>query len=281
MIEAMRAFTRAARAAGKTVGFVPTMGALHEGHATLIKRCAAECGTTVVSIFVNPAQFDREEDLVKYPRTLETDAVICQGHGADAVFAPDEKEMYRGGSMVLVDMAIFADKLCGITRPGHFRGVMLVVAKLFNIVQPDAAYFGEKDYQQLTIIRQLVRDLNFPVRIVPVPLVREVDGLALSSRNKRLTPKERETALKLSQALMGIKKRIDEAEGKHADLPTVSELLAEYAEELVSDPAIELDYFDAVDAETLTDVTEVRKGMVFALAAWVGQTRLIDNWIYR
>jgi len=281
-IDEMRRFSRAARREGRTIGFVPTLGALHDGHRALIRRSVSECDCTVVSIFLNPAQFDREEDLRTYPRTLERDCGICRGEGVDAVFGPSEKEMYRDGSMVMISIAHFADRLCGMSRPGHFRGVMLVVAKLFNIVEPDVAYFGEKDIQQLIIVKRMVQDLNFPVQIRAVPLVRDKDGLALSSRNARLSASERRTALKLSRTLGRIREMVEEAESRSPGTPlAVSEVLAEVAEDLVSDPGIELDYLAAVDMETLEDVRHVKKGTIFALAAYVGETRLIDNWIYR
>ena len=278
-INDIRGFSREMKKKGKTVGFVPTLGALHDGHRALIKMSVEECSSTVVSIFLNPAQFDREYDLESYPETFEKDLAMCRKENVDAVFAPSEEEMYGRGSLVMISIAHLADRLCGMSRPGHFRGVMLVVAKLLNIIEPDTAYFGEKDIQQLTIIKRLVSDLDFPVSIVAVPLVRADDGLALSSRNKNLSSSEHKTALKLNMTLQRIRERVESSENNKRI--SVSEILAEVAEDLVSDPAIELDYLAAVDAETLEDVTAVRKGVIFAVAAYVGETRLIDNWIYR
>lgn len=278
-IDDMRRFSRSMRKQGKKIGFVPTLGAIHEGHRVLIGRSVEECGCTVVSIFLNPTQFDRKDDLENYPEFLEKDLAACRKDGVHAVFAPSEKEMYRGGSLVMISIAHLADKLCGMSRPGHFRGVMLIVAKLLNIVEPDTAYFGEKDIQQLIIVKRMVQDLDFPVEIAPVPLVRAKDGLALSSRNENLTPSQHKSALKLNKALERIRELIEQA-ASDEDL-SVSDILGEAAESLVSDPAIELDYFAAVDMDTLDDVTDIRKGTIFALAAYVGETRLIDNWIYR
>ncbi len=280
--EEMRAYSRQQRKEGNRIGFVPTLGSLHPGHASLIEKSVSDCGCTVVSIFLNPLQFDSETDLEHYPVTFEEDLSLCKKLGVDAVFAPDEQEMYHGGSAIMISVALLGDKLCGLSRPGHFRGVLLVVAKLFNIVDPDTAYFGEKDIQQLTIIRQLIRDLSFGIELVPMPLIREEDGLALSSRNKHLSAEERKSALKLSKTLALVSERVRGfEEDPEEDELTVNELLAEFAEDLVTDPLIELDYFDAVDLVTLDDVTSVRKGMIFAIAAYVGETRLIDNWIYR
>lgn len=280
-IDEIRDFSRNMRKEGRTIGFVPTMGAIHSGHRALISRSVEECGCTVVSIFLNPVQFDRNEDLESYPETMEEDLALCRKEGVDAVFAPTEEEMYGGGSLVMISIAHLGDKLCGMSRPGHFRGVMLVVAKLLNIVEPDSAYFGEKDIQQLAIVKRLVRDLDFPVNIVPVPLVRGDDGLAFSSRNRNLSSSEHTSALKLNRTLQNIKERVVSGGESRDDELSVSDILADVAEDLVTDPDIELDYLAAVDSDTLDDITVVRKGTIFAVAAYIGQTRLIDNWIYR
>lgn len=281
-ISEMREYSRQKRKEGKSIGFVPTLGSLHAGHESLILKSIADCDCTIVSVFLNPIQFDNESDLDRYPVSIEDDLDVCRSLGVDAVFAPDAGEMYGEGSLVMFSVAKLADTLCGMSRPGHFRGVLTVVAKLFNIVEPDFAFFGEKDIQQLVIIRQLIHDLDYAVTLVPVPLVRDEDGLALSSRNKHLSRKERDTALLISRTLTRVMERVRSLE-KDSDIEPIKavDILAEFAEDLVSDPNLELDYFSAVDSYSLNDVAEVRRGTIFAIAAWVGKTRLIDNWIYR
>ena len=254
-----------------TIGFVPTMGALHAGHGVLLDRARAECGLVVVSIFVNPLQFDRAEDLRTYPRTLDTDLPFCSVRGADAVFVPSPEEMYLAGAQCAVEVGRLADFLCGRRRPGHFRGVATVVVKLLQIVQPQRAYFGEKDAQQLAIVRRVVRDLNVPTTVVGVSTVREADGLAMSSRNRLLTPEGRRAAPVLYQALLEAERRI--AEGvRDADV-VISAAVA-----LVPvDPALRLEYFEIVDADTMQPVAEVTGPVCVAAALWVGAVRLIDN----
>ena len=240
------------------------MGALHAGHGALIDRARAECGCVVVTIFVNALQFDRKDDYERYGRNLPVDLEFCREHGADLVFAPDAEEIYPGPQRVFVDAPSLAEHLCGAYRPGHFRGVATVVTKLFNMAQPDRAYFGEKDAQQLAIIQALVADLNMPIEIIPVPTVRESDGLAISSRNVRLSQEERRAAPSLYRALRAAAVRPTEA--KEAAL-----------EVLRDEPTIRIEYLDVVDPESLRPVDEVRGPVRIAAAVWLGETRLIDN----
>jgi pantoate--beta-alanine ligase len=253
------------------VGFVPTMGALHAGHASLIARAREECGTVVVSIFVNPIQFDRPEDLERYPRSLEADAAVCRAHGVDLIFAPAVEEMYPTPLECHVDVGRLADHLCGRYRPGHFRGVATVVLKLFQIVQSDRAYFGEKDAQQLAIVRRLVQDFSVPIVIVGVPTVREADGLALSSRNQRLSAAERQLAPALYRALRRVQSDI--ASG----VDDVGELTQAAASEIPKDDRFRLEYLELVDPLDLQPVARIDGPVVAAGALWVGNTRLIDN----
>jgi pantoate--beta-alanine ligase len=265
----MRAWSRAARQAGKRVGFVPTMGALHAGHAALIDRARKECDAVVVSIYVNPTQFAPGEDFAKYPRTLEADTELCRTHGAEVIFAP--KNLYAKDARARVDVGEFQDVLCGISRPTHFSGVATVVTKLFNIVEPDKAFFGRKDAQQLLVIQTLVRDLDIPVEIVGCETVRESDGLALSSRNRYLSPKERQLALAVPRALDLARKRI--AEGERDAM----RLLGDMANVLVEREGVEIDYCALVDAHTLEDLSVLKGDVLAAIAVKVGSTRLIDN----
>jgi len=260
-----------ARAGRPRVGLVPTMGALHAGHKRLIDLARAECDAVVVSIFVNPMQFDREDDLQKYPRTLESDIELCASSGVDVVFAPSAAEMYPVPLNCTVDVGRVADHLCGRNRPGHFRGVATVVMKLFQIAQPERAYFGEKDAQQLAVIRHLVSDLNVPVEIVAVPTVREADGLALSSRNQRLTPEERRVAPALYEALGVARQQI--AAG------VIDTALIRQAAMRVIDQrqGIKLEYLEIVEAGEMQPVEHVDRPVIVAGAIWVGSTRLIDN----
>jgi pantoate--beta-alanine ligase len=254
-----------------TVGLVPTMGALHAGHATLIDMARRECDTVVVSIFVNPIQFDRPEDLARYPRTLEDDLALCREHGVAVVFAPTAAEMYPEPLVCSVDVGRLADHLCGKYRPGHFRGVATVVLKLLQIVQPTRAYFGEKDAQQLAIVKKMVADFNVPAAIVEVPTVREPDGLALSSRNRHLSAGERQSALVLYQALSEARRLITEGEQDAGLIRTKAILRIPQA------GTIRLEYFEIVDPIEMQPVDAVA-GPVRAVAAlWVGSTRLIDN----
>jgi pantoate--beta-alanine ligase len=253
------------------VGLVPTMGALHAGHARLIERARTECQPVVVSIFVNPLQFDREEDLRHYPRTLEADRQICDRLGVDVIFAPPAAEMYPRPLECTVDVGRLADHLCGKYRPGHFRGVATVVLKLLDIVQPHRAYFGEKDAQQLAIIRRMVGDLNVAVEIVGVGTVREPDGLALSSRNAHLSPEERGIAISLFRALQNADRQIA-AGTRDAD-----RVKRAAAGEIPADPRLRLEYLEIVDPETIQPVERISGPVRVAAALWVGSTRLIDN----
>jgi pantoate--beta-alanine ligase len=256
------------RIAGKTIGFVPTMGALHAGHQRLLEIARAETDVGVASIFVNPTQFNRQDDLDRYPRTLDQDLAICRAAGVDFVFAPSAAEMYPQEQVTWVDVPALTTTLCGPGRPGHFRGVATVVMKLFQIVQPDRAYFGEKDAQQLAVIRRMVKDLNVPVTIVPVPTVREPDGLAMSSRNVHLSPAERERAVVLSRALFAARDLLHRGE---RSAQAITSSVAPYFE------GVQLEYFSIVDPETLQPVERIDRPVLIAAAMWLGPTRLIDN----
>lgn len=253
------------------VGFVPTMGALHAGHERLIQQARDECARVVVSIFVNPLQFDRRDDLERYPRTLESDAATCERLGVDALFLPTVDEMYPTPPACTVDPGPLAAHLCGAFRPGHFRGVATVVLKLLNSVNPDRAYFGEKDAQQLAIVRRMVADFDVPVVIVGVPTVREVDGLARSSRNVRLSAHERRLAPRLYQALQTAATGIATGE---ADVETIKR---DAVAIIGNDASLRLEYLEFVDPESLQPVEKVTGQVLIAGALWVGSTRLIDN----
>jgi pantoate--beta-alanine ligase len=267
----MQSASRAARRAGKRMGLVPTMGALHQGHLSLIRAARAACACVAASIFVNPTQFGPNEDLANYPRSFDRDRELLQQERVDFLFAPGVEEMYAQGAMTWVTVDELGSKLDGRSRPGHFRGVTTVVSKLFHIVEPDAAFFGQKDAAQLAIIRRMVRDLNFPVEIVACPIVREPDGLAMSSRNTYLSPEQRKQALVLHRALCAIKQSVDQGERDAATL-----LLAG-RKEFSSEPTVRVDYFEIVDPDTLDPVEDVSAGALVAVAAYVGTTRLIDN----
>jgi pantoate--beta-alanine ligase len=259
------------RDAARTIGLVPTMGALHEGHLSLVARARAECATVVVSLFVNPLQFDRPDDLAAYPRSLDADVRLCASAGVDLVFAPTVSEMYPAPLDCTVDVGRVADHLCGRTRPGHFRGVATVVMKLFQIALPDRAYFGEKDAQQLAVIRRLVADLNVPVTIVPVATVREPDGLALSSRNRRLSPDDRRVAPVLYEALRDARQRIAAGD---SDAARVRQMAADI---IGQRQGVTLEYLEIVDPDEMQPVEVVNRPVVAAGAVWIGSTRLIDN----
>ena len=261
----------AARRSAGPVGLVPTMGALHEGHASLIRQARAECATVVVTIFVNPIQFDRPEDLERYPRSLDVDARLCESLGVDLIFAPSVAEMYPRPLECKVEVGRLTDHLCGRFRPGHFSGVATVVLKLFEIVQADRSYFGEKDAQQLAVIRRLVSDFNVPTTIVGVPTVREPDGLALSSRNQRLDASERQLAPALYQALQHVKRAVE------SGVTSVSDLKRLASDHIPSDARLRLEYFEVVDPVDFQPVEQVSGPVVAAGALWVGTTRLIDN----
>jgi pantoate--beta-alanine ligase len=254
-----------------SIGLVPTMGALHRGHARLLETARRENDLVVASIFVNPTQFDRKEDLENYPRTMEEDLRVCDSCGVDLVFAPAAPEMYPDAPLTFVDLPALTAHLCGAHRPGHFRGVATVVLKLLNIVQPHRAYFGEKDAQQLAVIRRMVADLNVPVFIVPVATVREEDGLALSSRNKHLNPEQRAVAPLLSRALRAAVSAIDQ--GERSTL-----FLRDAAHTIFSQhPETRLEYFEITDPDTLTPVDHIEGPVLIAATMWLGSTRLIDN----
>jgi pantoate--beta-alanine ligase len=267
----MRAASRAARHSGKRLGFIPTMGALHEGHLSLVRAARAKCDVVAVSIFVNPLQFGPSEDLAKYPRTFEHDRELLEKEAVDILFVPTPEEMYPAGAVTYVTVEGLSEKLCGKSRPGHFRGVTTVVAKLFHIVEPDVAFFGQKDAAQATIIRRMVQDLNLPVEIAVCPIVREPDGLAMSSRNAYLNPQERKSALALNRALSEVKSRFDQGERNASGLITVGK------QTLTRELGVRLDYFEIVDPATLDPMPELTGTVLVALAALVGNTRLIDN----
>jgi len=264
---------RDARRRGLLVGLVPTMGALHEGHRSLLRRARSECGWVAASIFVNPTQFGPNEDLARYPRPIERDLAICDEDGVDLVFTPSDEAMYLPNHTTWVEVGELSQKMCGMSRPGHFRGVTTVVSKLFNIFAPDRAYFGLKDLQQVVVIERMVRDLNFPIEIVRCPTVREPDGLAMSSRNAYLSPEERKAALCLHEALLAFEQEVASGERR------ARVLMETMAEQVIAEPRAILDYVAIVDARTLEDVEEVRGETAAALAVWVGNTRLIDNTI--
>jgi pantoate--beta-alanine ligase len=257
---------------GKSViGLVPTMGALHAGHVKLIDTARQECDCVVVSVFVNPLQFDRQEDLSRYPRTLEADMTICRDRGVDVVFAPAAAEMYPTPPACSVDVGRLGDQLCGKYRPGHFRGVATVVLKLFQIVQPNRAYFGEKDAQQLTIVKRMGSDFNLPISIVEVATVREADGLALSSRNRHLSGPERQSAAALYRALREAQRQIANGERD------VSTIITAAMAEIPRTDTVRLEYLELVDPGEMEPVPSIRGPVRAVGALWVGATRLIDN----
>jgi pantoate--beta-alanine ligase len=270
-IDAMRAGCRGLRSGGKRLGFVATMGALHEGHLSLVRAAKAMCDVVVASIFVNPTQFGPTEDLAKYPRTFERDRQLLEKEGVELLFAPSVEELYPAGAVTWVTVQGLSEKLDGRSRPGHFRGVTTVVAKLFHVIEPDAGFFGQKDAAQVAIIRQMVRDLNFAVEIVVCPIVREPDGLAMSSRNVYLDPQQRKEALVLHRSLLRVKKVWEGGEG------SPEKLLAAGREELARGKSVRLDYLEVVDPDRLDPVRIVGRGALVALAAFVGAIRLIDN----
>lgn len=256
---------------GLEVGLVPTMGFLHEGHVSLIKRAVAECDRVVVSDFVNPMQFSKSEDLEGYPRDIDTDARLCEEAGADMVFNPEPIEMYPEGFCSKVSMTGLQSELCGKSRPGHFGGVCTVCNKLFNIVSPDRAYFGEKDAQQLAIVKHMVKDLNMNLEIVGCPTVREEDGLAKSSRNSYMNEEERKSAVILYKALTEGRKMIEAGErNPQAVIDKMTEIVS-------SEPRAEIDYIDIVDALTIEKIDAIQGEILMAMAVFIGKTRLIDN----
>ena len=272
-INEVRANVKAWKKEGLSVGFVPTMGYLHEGHGSLISRARKENDKLVVSIFVNPVQFGAGEDLESYPRDLDKDSAYCESLGADLIFHPEPEEMYTEGFCSYVDMSVLTEELCGLSRPVHFRGVCTVVNKLFNIVQPDRAYFGQKDAQQLAIIKRMVQDLNMDLEIIGCPIVREEDGLAKSSRNTYLSEEERQAALVLSRA---VKLGQELVAGGETD---AKKIVSEMRALIEKEPLARIDYVKAVDGLTMQQIDTVKKPMLVALAVYIGKTRLIDNFI--
>lgn len=271
-VEETRKLVKEWKKQGKTIGLVPTMGFLHEGHASLIKRCREENDIVVVSDFVNPTQFGPTEDLEAYPRDFERDSQLCESLGADLIFNPEPSDMYTDPH-AYVSIDLLSETLCGKTRPIHFKGVCTVVSKLFNIVSPDRAYFGQKDAQQLAIIRKMVQDLNFDITIVGCPIIREEDGLAKSSRNTYLNPEERKAALCLSKAVKKgqeiIKAGID-----------AEEVLSAMRDIINAEPLAKIDYVSMVDALNMQPVDKADRNVLVAMAVYIGKTRLIDNFIY-
>ena len=269
----LRAWSRAARKSGQSIGLVPTMGALHEGHLSLVRGAKAGCDVVAASIFVNPTQFGPNEDFSKYPRTWDADWALLEAEGVDVVFAPVAEEIYRPGAATFVEVAGLSERLDGASRPGHFRGVATVVAKLFIAAEPDRAYFGQKDAAQVAVLRRMAADLDLPVELVVRPIVREADGLAMSSRNRYLSVEERRQALVLSRALATVRELAGSGERR------ASALIEAARRVFASEPAIRVDYVAAVDWATLEPVDMFVPGALFAIAAFVGATRLIDNFV--
>lgn len=273
-INEVRAQVKQWRQEGKTVGLVPTMGYLHEGHESLIKKAVEQNDAVVVSVFVNPMQFGPAEDLASYPRDLDADAKLCEAAGADLIFHPEPEEMYDEGFCSFVDMNGLTNALCGLSRPVHFRGVCTVVNKLFNIVQPDRAYFGEKDAQQLAVVKRMVRDLNMDIEIVGCPIIREADGLAKSSRNTYLSPESRKSAVILSKSIFMGKKMIEDGERNAETVKTAMREL------INSVPLTDIDYIEIVDVNTMKSLDVIQGEILCAIAVNVGgEARLIDNFM--
>jgi len=260
------------RRQGKTICLVPTMGALHEGHLSLIRRARSESDVVAVSIFVNPTQFGPEEDYAKYPRNFKKDSLLCKKAGADVLFYPSAREMYPERRLTTVSVAGLSQKLCALSRPGHFEGVATVVCKLFNIAKPHIAYFGKKDFQQFLIVRKMAKDLNIDVRIKGGATVREKDGLALSSRNRYLSKKERREAVCLNEALRRAEYLI-----KEIGMRDCRSIVKEMKSIIRAYPSTRVDYINITDAETLEDVRRIKGRVLIAMAVFVGKTRLIDN----
>jgi len=270
-IDEVRRACKELKRGDRTLGLVPTMGALHEGHLSLVRAAKAGCDVVAATIFVNPTQFAPNEDFAAYPRTFEADCAMLEREGVDVLFAPLSEEMYPVGAETFVDVPGVGGRLDGSSRPGHFRGVATVVAKLFNIFRPERAFFGQKDAAQVAVLRTMVRDLNFDVDMVVCPTVRELDGLAMSSRNRYLSAEEREPALTLVRALRGVEHLMAEGERD------ASRLKDSLRDELRRADGVRLDYAEVVDTRSLEPVSEVGDGALVAVAAWVGKTRLIDN----
>lgn len=271
-IENIRSIVNHWKDKGYSIGFVPTMGYLHDGHAALIDQARKDNDKVIVSIFVNPTQFGENEDLNSYPRDINRDKSLCEAHKADIIFSPTSDEMYHDRK-AFVNIVELSDTLCGISRPIHFKGVCTVVTKLFNIIQPTNAYFGEKDAQQLAIIRKMVYDLNFPVNIIGVPIVRESDGLAKSSRNTYLSKEERKAATILYKAVQMGKQTIKRGASADSIIKTMTEIIN-------TEPLAKIDYVSIVDAKTLQPVHEITSPVLVAMAVYIGSTRLIDNFSF-
>jgi len=256
---------------GYKIGLVPTMGFLHEGHASLIRKAGKDTDCVIVSIFVNPAQFGPKEDFKKYPRNFKKDSALCKKEGVDIIFAPEAKEMYPGGYATYVNVEKITDTLCGASRPGHFRGVSTVVAKLFNITMPDIAYFGQKDAQQAIVIKRMAGDLNMGVKIKVMPIVREKDGLAMSSRNVYLSRIERSRSQSIYRSLKSAKELFNNGER------AAGKIINKMKQIIDKQPGIRIDYINAVDASDLKNVKKISNKALISIAVWVGKTRLIDN----
>ena len=260
---------------GLSIGFVPTMGCLHQGHLSLIEQARQENDKVIVSIFVNPLQFGPHEDFSRYPRSLDKDLEGCRNFGADLVFTPSLKELLPETNLVYVDVDLLGNNLCGSSRPGHFRGVCTIVAKLFNILTPDRSYFGQKDAQQLAIITRMVKDLNFSTKIVPCPIVREADGLAMSSRNVYLTKEERKAATIISKSLTAAKSLLEQGERDSLNIKSF------IIDSIKTEPLANIDYVEIVDHSTLQFTDTIEKPILIAVAVYFGKTRLIDNFTYK
>jgi pantoate--beta-alanine ligase len=273
-IQEVRETVKAWKRAGDQVALVPTMGFLHEGHQSLMNAAKAANARVVVSIFVNPMQFGPTEDLASYPRDLDKDQLLCQQSGVDLIFHPDADEMYSPDFCSFVDMTGLTEGLCGSSRPVHFRGVCTVVSKLFNIVQPDRAYFGQKDAQQLAVIRRMVRDLNIDVQVIGCPIIREQDGLAKSSRNSYLNREERQAALCLHAAIQSGQQLIQNG------AKDCQKIITQMSALINQQPLAKIDYISIVDAETLIPVEQITRSVLCAMAVYIGKTRLIDNFIF-
>lgn len=272
-IDEVRKQVKEWRKQGLTIGFVPTMGYLHEGHGSLMKRAKEQCDKVVASIFVNPMQFGVNEDLDSYPRDLQADAKLCESIGVDLIFHPEVEEMYADGFCSFVDMNGLTKELCGKSRPIHFRGVCTVVSKLFNIVTPDKAFFGQKDAQQLAVIRRMVKDLNMDIEIVGCPIIREADGLAKSSRNTYLNQEERKAALILSQTIFMGQQMVKDG------VTDTKELVEAMKENISKEPLAKIDYVEAVNMDTIEKIDKIEGTVLVAMAVYIGKTRLIDNFI--
>lgn len=272
-VREMQEYSDRVKSQGKTIGLVPTMGFLHEGHLSLVRKAKSVTDIVVVSIFVNPTQFGPGEDFHKYPRAMERDIDVCLKEGVDVIFAPTTEEMYPSPYLTYVNVEGITDRLCGRSRPGHFRGVATVVTKLFNIVAPDKAFFGWKDAQQLIVIKQMVKDLNMRVKVVGLPTVRETDGLAMSSRNKYLSPEERQSATCLYRALLHAKELIEKGE---RDVGKIVDAMRGIVEK---EPLAEIDYIEISDADSLEEISRIKGNVLIALAVKFGNARLIDNMV--